>query len=70
MQELCELHPTTLGMIEIGKRVPSFDKLKLFAEKPRVNYSILFDFSSNEKLKELLVYEIESLDSQVIKALI
>lgn len=75
--ELCELHHTTIGMIEIGKRVPSFKKLEVFAEKLGVDYYTLFDFSNmktttkpNEKLREQLLYEIESLNSHVIKGLL
>lgn len=74
--ELCELHPTTIGMIEIGKRVPSFSRIELFAEKLGVSYSTLFDYSANLetttplKLKEQLIHEIEGLDSCIIKEII
>lgn len=75
--ELCELHHTTIGMIEIGKRVPSFNKLEVFAEKLGVDYSTLFDFSKekittkpSEKLKKQLINEIASLDSHVVKGMI
>lgn len=58
LAELCDMHTTSIGMIEIGKRTPSLSTLELMVEKLNIDFKDLFDFEkeycldeSNNKLK-------------------
>lgn len=46
LAELCDLHPTTIGMIEVGKRTPSFATVELLANKLGVEYVEFFDYNT------------------------
>lgn len=46
LAELCDLHPTSIGMIEAGKRTPSFATVELLAHKLNVEYVDFFDYDN------------------------
>ncbi len=50
--EICDMHPTTIGMIEIGKRKPSLRAIEVFVEKLNIDYSDLFDFKNEYTLEK------------------
>lgn len=77
LAELCDMHPTTIGLIEIGKRTPSLASISLFVEKLGVDYMTLFDFSkeytleeSEEKLKLELGKEVIDFDKKLLRHMV
>ncbi len=77
LAELCDMHPTTIGLIEIGKRTPSLASIGSFVEKLGVDYIDLFDFSkeyileeSEEKLKLELGKEIIDFDKKLLRHMV
>lgn len=77
LAELCDMHTTSIGMIEIGKRTPSLATVELFVEKLGVDYVDLFDFSkefnldeSDEKLKVDLGREVYDFDNKQLRHMI
>lgn len=77
LAELCDMHTTTIGMIEIGKRTPSLSAVEVLVEKLDIDYSDLFDFSkqysleqSDERLKLELGKEVQEFDSKLLKHMI
>lgn len=77
LAELCDMHTTSIGMIEIGRRTPSLATVELFAEKLGVDYVDLFDFSkefnldeSEERLKIDLGREISDFDKKQLRHMI
>ncbi len=53
LAELCDLHPTSIGMIEAGKRTPSFATVELLANKLGIEYVDFFDYDISPSRKNL-----------------
>lgn len=77
LAELCDMHPTTIGMYEVGKRTPSFKTIKFLAKKLEVDELSFFDFSdeydmskSEERLISDLYKEVKNLDKKMLKHII
>ena len=77
LAELCEMHTTSIGMIEIGKRTPSLATVKKIAEKLELDYAELFNFKeiynqnkTSEKLHKELQKELTNIDCNILKYLI
>ena len=52
LAELCNMETTSIGMIEIGKRGVSFDKLSLLSEHLDVDFDELFNFKQDFSLEK------------------
>lgn len=77
LAELCDMHTTSIGMIEIGRRTPSLATVQLLVEKLEVDYVDLFDFSkefnlddSKDKLKAELGREVHDFDKKQLRHMV
>ena len=52
LAELCDLHTTSIGMIEIGRRMPSLSTLELIVKTLDIDYQDLFDFTNTYSLEK------------------
>ena len=53
LAELCDLHTTSIGMIEIGRRMPSLSTLELIVKTLDIDYQDLFDFTNTKSYSNL-----------------
>lgn len=77
LAELCNMQTPSIGLIETGKRCPSFSTVELFADKLDVKFSELFNFDENfclekseEELKCKLGYVVSSFNKKQLNYLI
>ena len=77
LAELCDMHTTSIGMIEIGRRTPSLGTVELIAKKLDVDYKDLFDFTntycletSEDKLKIDLGREVYNFNKKQLQHMI
>lgn len=77
LAELCDMHTTSIGMIEIGKRSPLLGTVELLAKKLDVEYVDLFDFGkvyhldeSKDKLKIDLARAVSDFNPKQLKHMI
>ena len=69
LAEIIEVETGFVGMIETGKRAPSFETLQKITEKLDVSYSDLFDLKDNSTpntLQKLILKEIKNEDAKTL----
>ncbi len=52
LAEMCNIHTTTIAMIEIGQRKPSLKTIDAFVSSLDINYSDLFDFNNEYNIEK------------------
>lgn len=70
LAELVGIEPASIGMIEIGKRAPSFKTLQKIAEALDIQYFELFkaeDANTPNALQALILKETENLNPKILK---
>ena len=77
LAELCDMQTPSIGLIETGKRCPSFSTIEILAEILNVKFAELFDFDedftldkSEDYLKSKLGHIVDTLNKKQLNYLI